>query len=123
MMHCKTTVLTKSKRRREFFYSTEVKELIVCLQQIAIEWQTLKDTLDANEWSPHAYRAIAVPTGARGRPRFQISQEQLEYLYSLSFSWSDISEMLGVSRMTIYRCRRDFNMINEAQQSLTDQSL
>ena len=95
------------------FYRGQLEEFIICLQQIAIEWQMLKDTLDANEWSPHAYRAIAVPTGVRGRPRFQISQEQLEYLYSLSFSWSDISEMLGVSRITIYRCRRDFNMIND----------
>ena len=105
------------------FYRGQLEELTVCMQQIAIEWQMLKDTLDANELSPHAYRAIAVPTGARGRPRFQITQEQLEYLYSLSFSWNDISEMLGVSRMTIYRYRRDFNMINEAQQTLTDHQL
>ena len=28
--------------------------------------------LDARKWSPNAYRAISVPTGARGRPRFQI---------------------------------------------------
>ena len=39
----------------------------------------------------------------RGRPRFDISKEQLLYLYSFSFSWSDIAKVLGVSRMTIYR--------------------
>ena len=105
------------------FYRGQLEELIICMQQIATEWQTLKDMLDAHEWSPHAYRAVAVPTGARGRPRFQITQEQLEYLCSLSFSWNDISEMLGVSRMTIYRYRRDFNMINETHQTLTDHQL
>ena len=71
-MHCKTAlplikVKLKVKRKRE--YRGQLEELIICIQQIAIEWQTLKDMLDAREWSPNAYRrAIAVPTGARGRP-------------------------------------------------------
>lgn len=120
-----STNQNEEQTRILLFYRGQLEELTVCMRQIATEWQTLKDTLDAREWSPHAYRprAIAVPTGARGRPKFQITQEQLEYLYSLSFSWNDISEMLGVSRMTIYRCRRDFNMINEAHQTLTDHQL
>ena len=59
------------------------------MQQFATEWQTLQDMLDAREWSPHAYRPVAVLTGALGRPRFQITQEQLEHLYSLSFAWND----------------------------------
>ena len=38
-------------------------------------------------------------------PIFDISKdkEQLEYLSSLGFHWSEISVLLGVSRMTIYR--------------------
>ena len=39
------------------FYRGQLEELIICIQQIATEWQTLKDI----------YRAIAVPTGARSR--------------------------------------------------------
>ena len=105
------------------FYRGQLEELVLCLQQIAVEWQSLKDTLDANELSPDTYRVTAVPTGSRGRPRFQITQEQLEYLHSLSFSWSDISDMLGVSRMTIYRYRRDFNMVSETRQTLSDHQL
>ena len=108
--HCKED---GSEIRILLFYRGQLEELVVCLQQIAVEWQSLKDALDANELSPNAYRATAVPTGSRGRPRFQITQEQLEYLHSLSFSWSDISDILGVSRMTIYRYRRDFNMLSE----------
>ena len=51
-----------------------------------------------------AYRApISVPRNGPGRPRFDISKEQLEYLSSLSFKWNEIAVLLGVSRMTIYR--------------------
>ena len=79
--------------------------------------------MNANELSPSAYRVTVMPTGVRGRPRFQISQEQLEYSHSLSFSWSDVSDMLGVSRMTIYRYRRDFNMVSGTRQILTNHQL
>ena len=100
-----------------------MKSLLYYLQQIAVEWQALKNMLDANEWSPHAYRAITVQNGARGRPKFQITKEQLEYLCFLSFSLNDISDLLGVSRMTIYRCRRVFNMNDDVKQTLTDHQL
>ena len=64
-----------------------------------------------------------MPTGAKGRPKFQITQEQLEYLCSLSFSWSDIAVLLGISRITLFRYRREFNMIDDPQQSLSDNQL
>ena len=82
-----------SQIRILLFYRGQLEELVVCLQQIAIEWQSLKDMLDANELSPNAYRVTVVPTGSHGRSRFQITQEQLEYLHSLSFLWSDISDI------------------------------
>ena len=41
----------------------------------------------------------------------------------ISFSWSDVSDMLGVSRMTIYRYRIDCNMVSETHQTLTDHQL
>ena len=59
-----STNQNEEETRILLFYRGQLEELTVCMQQIAIEWQMLKDTLDANEWSPHAYRAIAVPTGA-----------------------------------------------------------
>ena len=49
----------------------------------------------------------------RGRPRFEIPKEQLVYLSSLSFSWTDISRMLRVSRMTIYRRRVEYDLVRD----------
>ena len=43
-----------------------------------------------------------VSSGGQGRPRFDVARQQLEYLSSLSFSWSEIAALLGVSRTTIY---------------------
>ena len=59
------------------------------------------DIIDASTVD-FSYRA-GIERISRGRPRFDISQSQLEYLASLSFSWSEIASLLGVSRMTIYR--------------------
>lgn len=33
---------------------------------------------------------------------FDVSREQLVYLSSLAFTWTEIAALLGVSRMTIY---------------------
>ena len=59
----------------------------------------------------------------RGRPRFGISREQLLYLSSLSFNWTDISNMLGVSRMTIYRRRVEYGLMGDPTTVPTDLQL
>ena len=38
-----------------------------------------------------------------GRPRLQVSIEEIEYLRGLRFSWTKVAELLGVSRSTLYR--------------------
>lgn len=50
-----------------------------------------------------SYQAPIVHNGRRGRPRFEIDREQLDYLVSLSFKWNEIAALVGVSRMTLYR--------------------
>ena len=60
-----------------------------------------------------AYRATAIHTGQRGRPRFDVNSNQLTYLTSLSFTWVQISAMLGISRMTLYRRRVEFGMVRQ----------
>ena len=58
--------------------------------------------LESNSRSA-AYHLPIQCTYERGRPKFDIDKEQLEYLLSLSFSWSDIAALLGISRTTLYR--------------------
>jgi len=58
--------------------------------------------LDSNSHDA-AYQVPIQHTNERGRPKFDIDQEQLEYLVSLSFNWSEFAALLGISRTTLYR--------------------
>ena len=44
------------------------------------------------------------------------------YLSSLGFTWTAIASMLGVSRMTVYRRRQEFNML-EVGEPISDADL
>ena len=48
----------------------------------------------------------------RGRPPYLITEGQLRFLHELHFTWVDIGRLLGVSRMTLYRRRRDLGMVD-----------
>ena len=86
------------------WYLNEFDELISCLQSIRKKWEEYKNILDAGSGNEVlAYRVPVVHTGRQGRPRFDVTREQLEYLASLSFTWSEIAVILGVSRTTIFR--------------------
>lgn len=88
----------------------DVRDSCALLQTI---WYRRLDQLDAHIENNEGYRAPQIAGRAgRGRPQFLISQDQLEYLQSLNFTWSEIGHMLGVSRMTIYRRRRDFGILD-----------
>ena len=40
---------------------------------------------------------------------FEIAKEQIEYLLSISFTWTEIAGLLGISRMTLYRYSNDYH--------------
>ena len=42
----------------------------------------------------------------RGRPPFNVDTEQIIYLREIGFTWKEVSTMLGISRMTLYRRRK-----------------
>ena len=52
----------------------------------------------------------------------EVPQEQIEYLRYLSFSWTSIASILGVSRTTVYRRKREYG-ISSANCSMTDSEL
>ena len=65
-----------------------------------------------------------VRTAAPGRPPFYIPAETLEDLPGIGFSWQNISQLLGVSRWTVYRRVQLYGLQSLQQSSsLTDAEL
>ena len=103
-------------------YSAHLSELLECLRSMLHEWQ---DHLNHYQLrGATSFRASLTHSESRpGRPRFDISREQLQYLRSMSFTWVQISEILGVSYMTIYRLRREYGMMENPGRNITDREL
>ncbi len=104
-------------------YLSILQQLVDSCRFLASQWDMYIDTLQSVP-HPDNYRPPLVRREhVRGRPPFEISQDQLLYLSSLSFTWTEIASLLGVSRMTIYRRRCDFNMLGSRRSTLTDAQL
>ena len=58
---------------------------------------------EVEEQDQHRETYPPIVSGRFGRPRFDISIEQLSYLLKNRFTVRQISKMLGVSERTIYR--------------------
>ena len=68
-------------------------------------------------------RATTVFTGSSRRPSFVISQQQVLCLKELGFSWKKIAQLLGVSRKTLLRKRKEFSMSLPKFSEIDDGSL
>ena len=83
---------------------TSLVGIFSCCRSLGVLWRSYIDEMDSDlvegELEMERFQVPRVIDG-RGRPRAVVTQEQLEYLRSLNFSWSHIAELLGVSRMTI----------------------
>lgn len=103
-------VFTASEHQALRDYCGIVSDLIEIVRSISQQWEQRLDQIHASTVTS-AYLTSTIRSGARGRPRFDVSRNQLEYLSSLSFTWTEAASLLGVSRMTIYRRRREFGML------------
>ncbi len=97
-------------------YQSSMNELLESLQSASLEWDRYLDSLQSLPDQSASYHASTSLTGRQGRPRFQICLEQLEYLSSMSFTWTDIASLLGVSRMTVYRRRVEYGMLRQGRE-------
>jgi len=79
-----------------------LEQLIELLRSLLDEWKDYQMVLDSNI-SYSAYHVPVEHTSQRGRPKFHVHQDQIEYLVSLSFTWNEIALLLGISRTTLYR--------------------
>ena len=83
-------------------YHDDIEEVLGICRALSVRWKQKIDEINAT--GNHV--TVVQPQllrSSRGRPRFDMRGEQLLYLSSMSFSWTDIARMLGVSRMTVYR--------------------
>ena len=63
------------------------------------------------------YQAVKVFTGSSGRPRYNISIEQLEFLVQKRFSTAEIAVLLGVGKRTVERRSEEFHLSTRATYS------
>ena len=103
-------------------YCALLAELIQCLHSTAHEWQSYLDRLLELPDMRSYLASTSLPIGC-GRPKFHIPKNQLEYLASMSFNWTQIASMLGVSQMTIYRRRLEYGLSSSASGNLSDDEL
>ncbi len=102
-----------------------IRELSEICRTMSVKYEQKLDTIEARSagTATVAYHPQLEARLGRGRPCFEISREQLLYLSSLSFSWTGISNMLGVSRMTIYRRRVMYGLTRDPGIIPTDAQL
>lgn len=94
-------------------YGTSISEFLLRLSGVYTEIDRSLDNYLSR--SAAAYQPSTLLTGRRGRPRFEITANQLVYLTSLSFTWKKIASMLSISRMTLYRRRVEFGMVHHGR--------
>ena len=99
-----------------------MENLVICLRSLSEERHRYIAKMEHSSESLK-YRAVASNHGGRGRPHFIILKAQLEYLRSLSFSWTHIALLLGISRRTLFRRCEEFGLLDEPDRLLSDSEL
>ena len=92
-----------------------------CLEKA---YQIFSNLMDRLLSLPSLQQALLMRTGSVGRPSFDISPHQLEYLIENQFSVPQIAQMLGVSISTIRRRMSTFDLsIRSTYTTFTNEQL
>ena len=102
-------------------YCQHLNELVELLRLLLRQWQDYQDDYETR--GRFSYNAQLVYTNQPGRPRFNVTVPQLQYLRSMSFTWVQIAGILGVSYMTIYRRRQELGISDTVGRTITDDEL
>ena len=94
--------------------------LLTFLHSLGHEWQHYINVQERISDSLRYSVSVSQSVSGRGRPRFTVLKDQLEYLRSLSFTWTEIASLLGVSRMTLYRRRQEFGLLDDPIRAISD---
>ena len=81
-----------------------------CFEDISQNMQKHVTELSLRPTTINSLRCVAEQTGRPGRPPFHIQPEMLEDLLGLGLSKQKIAKLLGISRWTIYRRVRDYDL-------------
>ena len=60
--------------------------------------------------STDAFQAGSIFTGQRGRPKLEVTQEQLQFLIESRLNTPQIASLLGVSQQMVERRLREWNL-------------
>ena len=102
-------------------YCQYLDELVELLRQLLQKWQDYQDHYEAR--GRFSYSSQLIYTNEPGRPRFNVTAPQLQYLRSMSFTWVQIAGILGVSYMTVYRRRQELGISDAVGETITDDEL
>ena len=58
-----------------------------------------------------------------GRPRLDISKESILSLRRLNYSWTKVARLLGISRKTLYRRLKEYNIDTNTFTDLSESEL
>ena len=82
---------------RHLLQSDRFNEVVHCISAVTVLLESVEEF--GTNHGPHA---TSVPSGAAGRPKFDIPQaEQLQYLIDYEISMTKIAQVLGASKSTI----------------------
>ena len=70
-----------------------LSDLLANIFILRSHWQSYSDAILRHN-NVYVRVPALIHTGVHGRPRFDVSKEEIEYLRSLSFSWNEIAALI-----------------------------